>query len=82
MIIASIRGFLAQLMKVYTMFIRSRRRPSPTHTVLPIIHNQAFYEYSNVDSSNNIILLLAQVMGMYFVSSVLLIRMSMPLEYR
>lgn len=57
MIIASIRGFLAQLMK-------------------------AFYEYSNVDSSNNIILLLAQVMGMYFVSSVLLIRMSMPLEYR
>uniref|UniRef100_A0A3P8XI06 Golgi pH regulator n=1 Tax=Esox lucius TaxID=8010 RepID=A0A3P8XI06_ESOLU len=41
-----------------------------------------FYAISSSKSSNVIVLILAQIMGMYFVSSVLLMRMSMPLEYR
>eukprot|EP00063_Salmo_salar_P045521 XP_014020356.1 PREDICTED: Golgi pH regulator-like [Salmo salar] len=41
-----------------------------------------FYAISSSKSSNVIVLVLAQIMGMYFVSSVLLVRMSMPLEYR
>jgi len=41
-----------------------------------------FYAISSTKSSNVIVLLLAHVMGMYFVSSVLLIRMNMPSEYR
>nr|CAG4640891.1 EOG090X06XN [Eulimnadia texana] len=41
-----------------------------------------FYAISSSKSSNVIVLLLAQIMGMYFVSSVLLMRMNMPAEYR
>jgi len=41
-----------------------------------------FYAISSSKSSNVIVLLLAQIMGMYFVSSVLLMRMNMPPEYR
>lgn len=41
-----------------------------------------FYAISSSKSSNVIVLVLAQTMGMYFVSSVLLMRMNMPLEYR
>ncbi|XP_054168886.1 Golgi pH regulator-like [Oppia nitens] len=41
-----------------------------------------FYAISSSKSSNIIVLALAQIMGMYFVSSVVLIRMNMPLEYR
>jgi len=41
-----------------------------------------FYEYSSSETSNSIVLFLAQVMGMYFVSSVLMIRMTMPYQYR
>ncbi|XP_064595611.1 Golgi pH regulator-like [Liolophura sinensis] len=41
-----------------------------------------FYAIASSKSSNVIVLCLAQIMGMYFVSSVLLIRMNMPPEYR
>ncbi|VDM53726.1 unnamed protein product [Angiostrongylus costaricensis] len=41
-----------------------------------------FLAISSSKSSNIIVLLLAQIMGMYFVSSVLLMRMNMPHQYR
>ncbi|XP_063439113.1 Golgi pH regulator-like isoform X2 [Mytilus trossulus] len=41
-----------------------------------------FYAIASSKSSNIIVLAIAEIMGMYFVSSVLLIRMNMPLEYR
>lgn len=41
-----------------------------------------FYKISSSKSSNIIVLVLAQIMGMYFCSSVLLMRMNMPSEYR
>ncbi|XP_013385649.1 Golgi pH regulator isoform X2 [Lingula anatina] len=41
-----------------------------------------FYAIASNKSSNVIVLALAQIMGMYFVSSVLLMRMNMPSEYR
>jgi hypothetical protein len=41
-----------------------------------------FNAISSRQSSNLIVLVLAHIMGMYFVSSVLLIRMNMPLKYR
>ncbi|XP_074597032.1 Golgi pH regulator [Brevipalpus obovatus] len=41
-----------------------------------------FYAISSPKSSNIIVLIMAELMAMYFVSSVLLMRMNMPLEYR
>ncbi|KAF2347439.1 Golgi pH regulator conserved domain [Trinorchestia longiramus] len=41
-----------------------------------------FYAVSSSKSSNIIVLVLAQLMGMYFISMVMLMRMNMPLEYR
>eukprot|EP00123_Amoebidium_parasiticum_P001095 comp12099_c0_seq2/m.6833 comp12099_c0_seq2/g.6833 ORF comp12099_c0_seq2/g.6833 comp12099_c0_seq2/m.6833 type:complete len:153 (-) comp12099_c0_seq2:302-760(-) len=56
-ILASIRGLLIQLTKV-------------------------FHAVASSNSSNVIVLFLAQVMGTYFCAMVILMRMSMPLEYR
>ncbi|XP_022900657.1 Golgi pH regulator [Onthophagus taurus] len=41
-----------------------------------------FYKISSNKSSNIVVLMLAQIMGMYFLSSILLLRMNMPPEYR
>lgn len=41
-----------------------------------------FDRYSAATSSDLIVLILAQIMGMYFVSSVLLIRMNLPIQFR
>merc|ERR1739848_677527 len=41
-----------------------------------------FYAVSSSKSSDIIVLLLAQLMGMYFCSSVLLMRMNVPVHYR
>jgi len=41
-----------------------------------------FWAWSNNVSSNFIVILLSQIMGMYFVSCVLLMRMNLPLTYR
>lgn len=43
---------------------------------------RTFRAWSNVFNSNSVILLLTEVMGMYFISSVLLMRMNLPIEYR
>ena len=37
---------------------------------------------SSYISTSTLVLLLAQVMGMYFLSSVLLMRMNLPIHYR
>jgi hypothetical protein len=41
-----------------------------------------FIWISSPKSSNFVVLLLSQIMGMYFVSMVLLMRMNMPVQYR
>ncbi|KAL5268091.1 hypothetical protein ACHWQZ_G002071 [Mnemiopsis leidyi] len=41
-----------------------------------------FYAISSAKSSNLLVLFLAQIMGMYFVSCVLLMRMNLPPDYR
>lgn len=41
-----------------------------------------FYAIASTKSSNFIVLCMAEIMGMYFVSSVLLMRMNMPEKYR
>lgn len=41
-----------------------------------------FYAISSTKSSNLIVLFMAEIMGMYFVSSVLLMRMNVPEDYR
>lgn len=71
-VLTSIRGLLINLTKV---------RPYDLTESFTIFF-QFFYAFSSSKSSNIIVLALAELMGMYFVSSILLMRMNMPLEYR
>eukprot|EP00126_Sphaerothecum_destruens_P007446 Sdes_comp19855_c0_seq1m12091 len=41
-----------------------------------------FYAVSSSMSSNIVVLLIAEIMGMYFVSTVVLMRMNVPEQYR
>lgn len=43
---------------------------------------KVFYAYASPATANHIVLLLAHVMGMYFTSSILLMRKNLPIEYR
>lgn len=91
-VVTSIRGLLLTLTKVNIAFIVERRPPARltslinkltcTFPIFPSFRLQFFYKISSSKSSNIIVLVLAQIMGMYFCSSVLLMRMNMPPEYR
>ena len=41
-----------------------------------------FHAVSSSESSTSVVLLISQIMGMYFMSNVLLMRMNLPLQYR
>lgn len=85
-VLTSIRGLLIQLTKVVwrarapsaqlDRTASAQRRAQANFTM------QTFYAIASSASSNLIVLFLAHIMGMYFVSSVLLMRMSVPFHYR
>lgn len=77
--VTSVRGFILNLIKVCaTCFAVGLCR------VLACIHmwSQMFAFWSSADTSNSVVMFLAEVMGAYFISVVLLIRMAMPVQYR
>lgn len=77
-VVTSIRGLLITLTKGWSLIVKTPR----ANPLKLLIFFQFFYKISSSKSSNIIVLILAQLMGMYFCSSVLLIRMNMPAEYR
>nr|XP_026693138.1 Golgi pH regulator [Ciona intestinalis] len=68
-------NILGYFFSLYFMIVTSIRG-------LLITLTKFFYAISSSKSSNIIVMGLAQIMGMYFVSSVLLMRMNMPESYR
>lgn len=79
-VVTSIRGLLLTLTKVKFNILHSTS--FKTQFIIYSFILQFFYKISSSKSSNIIVLVLAQIMGMYFCSSVLLMRMNMPPEYR
>lgn len=77
-VVTSIRGLLLTLTKAS----KKQSLYSCKNNFFVIYCFQFFYKISSSKSSNIIVLVMAQIMGMYFVSSVLLMRMNMPSEYR
>ena len=65
-----------------SFLLRPLCSPTPLSSHLLPRHPQIFNQWSSTASSHSVVLLLAQVMGMYFVSSVLLMRMNLPPKYR
>lgn len=76
--VTSIRGLLLTLTKVSEFNPASHEQVNSPNA----FEFQFFYKISSSKSSNIIVLVLAQIMGMYFCSSVLMMRMNMPAEYR
>lgn len=79
-VVTSIRGLLLTLTKVNYFMINTTSFLVTQDTFSSFL--QFFYKISSSKSSNIIVLVLAQIMGMYCAASVLLMRMNMPPEYR
>lgn len=75
-VVTSIRGLLLTMSRFFIWCV------SFLCHFWPRVLNFMFFRISSPKSSNLIVLFLSQIMGMYFVSMVLLMRMNMPFQYR
>ena len=92
-VVTNIRGLLLQIMKVWrargtrtaavATDITNTRWAARGACVAPVgTGAQVVRDTASAVTSNWLVLLLALIMGMYFLSSVLLMRMNLPEEYR
>lgn len=75
--VTSVRGFILNLIKVCSSALCLC-----AEGLSPLLPPQMFTHWSSAVSSNSVVMFLAEVMGAYFISVVLLIRMAMPPQYR
>jgi hypothetical protein len=54
----------------------------PPFDVICVVWFQMFAAFSSAVTSNSVVTFLAEIMGAYFISVILLIRMAMPAQYR